>query len=165
VQEAAQAQQQAFAGQQGNAMASAQAARALQQATAAMDRAVPESRRGRPGAADPANASADAAASAKPPSGQPAPPGTTPGLANDPKAGVRTAAGESPAAPLDERPDAVKELGVSPGDWARLGPLTRQELLNAAQQSGPPAYREQIKNYFVKIARLRADDEPTEARQ
>jgi hypothetical protein len=59
----------------------------------------------------------------------------------------------------------VKELGVSPGDWARLGPLTRQELLNAAQQSGPPAYREQIKNYFVKIARLRADDEPTEARQ
>jgi hypothetical protein len=27
-------------------------------------------------------------------------------------------------------------------------------LLNAAQQSGPPAYREMIKNYFVKIARI-----------
>ena len=39
-------------------------------------------------------------------------------------------------------------------DWARLGPLTRQELLNAAQQNGPPAYREMIKNYYVRIAKL-----------
>jgi hypothetical protein len=48
----------------------------------------------------------------------------------------------------------VQELGISAGDWARLAPLQRQELLNAAQQSGPPAYREMIKNYYVRIARL-----------
>jgi hypothetical protein len=54
----------------------------------------------------------------------------------------------------------VQELGISAGDWARLGPLTRRELLNAAQQSGPPAYREMIKNYYVRIARLDRDDRP-----
>jgi hypothetical protein len=55
---------------------------------------------------------------------------------------------------VDSRPLSVQELGISAGDWARLGPLTRQELLNASQQNGPPAYREMIKNYYVRIARL-----------
>jgi hypothetical protein len=47
-------------------------------------------------------------------------------------------------------------MGISASDWAKLPPLVRKELMNAAQQSGPPAYREMIKNYFVKIARQQA---------
>ena len=43
--------------------------------------------------------------------------------------------------------------GISPREWAKLPPLVQHALLNAAQQSGPPAYREMIKEYFVKIAR------------
>jgi hypothetical protein len=54
------------------------------------------------------------------------------------------------------RPESVKAMGISAADWARLPPLVRKELMNAAQQSGPPAYREMIKNYFVKIARQQA---------
>ena len=39
-------------------------------------------------------------------------------------------------------------------DWARLGPNQQRELMNAAQQSGPPGYQSMIKNYYVRIARL-----------
>src|SRR4029079_8465691 len=67
----------------------------------------------------------------------------------DSRTGTGTGAGSH-----DGRPQSVQQLGISAGDWARLGPLQRQELLNAAQQSGPPAYREMIKNYYVKIARF-----------
>ena len=60
---------------------------------------------------------------------------------------------------VDERPASVKEIGISASDWARLPPLAQQQLMNAAQQSGPPAYQERIKKYFVKIARIQADGE------
>jgi hypothetical protein len=36
------------------------------------------------------------------------------------------------------------------------------QLLHAAQQSGPPAYRDMIKNYFTRIARMQADNETPE---
>lgn len=58
----------------------------------------------------------------------------------------------------DQRPESVKQVGISAGDWAKLPPLTQQQLLNASQQAGPPEYREQIKRYFVKIAKLQADE-------
>jgi hypothetical protein len=51
-------------------------------------------------------------------------------------------------------PDAVKEMGVRSGDWARLPPAEQQELLNAARQPGPPEYQEAIKRYYERIARM-----------
>lgn len=161
VQEAAQAQQQAFNQPQGNALASAEAARALRDAAEAMGKAVPESRRGQ----------RDALANGKQghPSGKAdraEHPNVEPGQPGESSEGIHSARGDGDGKP-DDRPAGVKELGISSADWARLGPLTRQELLNAAQQSGPPAYREAIKNYFVKIARLRSDSEAvsTEVKQ
>jgi hypothetical protein len=55
------------------------------------------------------------------------------------------------------RPEAVRALGISAADWARLPTLLRGELMNAAQQTGPPEYREMIKNYYVRIAREQAE--------
>jgi hypothetical protein len=55
------------------------------------------------------------------------------------------------------QPESVKALGISAGDWARLPTLMRKELMNAAQESGPPTYREMIKNYYVRIAREQAE--------
>jgi|GEM_PF-2848909 len=55
-------------------------------------------------------------------------------------------------------PSSVKDLGIAPSDWARLPPRVQSELENAAKQSGPPAYREQIKNYYTRISRLKPDE-------
>jgi hypothetical protein len=52
-------------------------------------------------------------------------------------------------------PAAVVAVGISARDWAKLRPLAQQDLLNASQQNSLPAYRESIKNYFEKIARLK----------
>ncbi len=79
-------------------------------------------------------------------------PGTTPGQTGDPKDGISVAAGGD-----DTRPDNVRMLGVSASDWVKLGPVMQQELLNAAQQNGPPAYQEMIKNYYVRIARINGE--------
>jgi hypothetical protein len=65
------------------------------------------------------------------------------------KISIRPAPGGVP--PL---PKSVEEIGVSPSDWARLPANTQQQLLNSAQQSGPPAYRDMIKNYYSRIAHL-----------
>ena len=46
--------------------------------------------------------------------------------------------------------------GLTDREWARLGPLDQRELLNAAQQGGPPQYQSMIKNYYVRIARMQA---------
>jgi hypothetical protein len=59
-------------------------------------------------------------------------------------------------APMSKpEPAALQAMGVSARDWAKLPPLMQQDLLNAAQQNSLPAYRESIKNYFEKIARLK----------
>ena len=54
-------------------------------------------------------------------------------------------------------PAAVLDLGISAGDWARLPPMMQQNLLTASQQSGPPAYREMIRNYYIRVARMQSD--------
>ena len=51
----------------------------------------------------------------------------------------------------------VKELGLSPSDWAKLPPHMQQDLLNAAQQRGPAAYQQMIKDYYTRIARMQSD--------
>jgi hypothetical protein len=65
--------------------------------------------------------------------------------------------GKSSVADKTQKPEpaAVQAMGVSSRDWAKLPPLMQQDLLNAAQQNSLPAYRESIKNYFEKIARLK----------
>lgn len=63
------------------------------------------------------------------------------------------------------RPEAVKALGISAADWARLPELMRKELMTAAQQSGPPSYREMIKNYYVRIARQAAQADESASQQ
>jgi hypothetical protein len=82
-------------------------------------------------------------------SGPPSAPSQTP----DSREGVNVTS----VARVDGRPEAVKEIGISASDWARLPPLAQQQLLNAAQQSGPPGYQQQIKNYFIKIAKFEAE--------
>jgi hypothetical protein len=57
-------------------------------------------------------------------------------------------------------PAGLQAMGVSSRDWAKLPPLMQQDLLNAAQQNSLPAYRESIKNYFEKIARLKDQGTP-----
>ena len=55
--------------------------------------------------------------------------------------------------------NALKEfsgsIGVTADQWAKLPPLAQKDLLNAAQQSGPPSYRQMIKDYYVRIAKMR----------
>src|SRR5665213_2448774 len=45
-------------------------------------------------------------------------------------------------------------LGISPADWAKLPPLMQKQLQNASQQSGPPAYREMIKDYYIRLSHM-----------
>ena len=80
-------------------------------------------------------------------------PSAKPGQALDSKDGISVVDGSGTA---DGRPENVRMLGISASDWVKLGPATQQELLNAAQQNGPPAYQEMIKNYYVRIARMNA---------
>ena len=55
----------------------------------------------------------------------------------------------------DNKPPAsVAALGINGSDWSKLGKTMQQQLLNASQQSGPPAYKEMIKNYYVRVARM-----------
>jgi hypothetical protein len=60
--------------------------------------------------------------------------------------------------PSDSRPPAVRDIGISPSQWAHLPPMARQQLLNAAQQGGPPGYQEMIKSYYAKIATFSDQD-------
>lgn len=51
-------------------------------------------------------------------------------------------------------PQAVSALGISPAQWVKLGTLRQNQLLNSARQSIPPGYRQMVRDYYVKIARL-----------
>jgi hypothetical protein len=51
-------------------------------------------------------------------------------------------------------PGSVLDLGITADQWANLPPLQQKDLLNAAQQSGPPGYRKMMKEYFAKIAKM-----------
>ena len=57
----------------------------------------------------------------------------------------------------------LKELGISPADWAKLPGELRDEVLQAAQREGPQEYRSLIRRYFKTIARKGAKSaEPEE---
>jgi hypothetical protein len=51
-------------------------------------------------------------------------------------------------------PGSVLDIGITADQWALLPPLAKKDLLNAAQQSGPPGYRQMTRDYFAKIAKL-----------
>lgn len=145
--EAQNAQQQAS---QGNRAAARQAADALARAAQALAQATGQ--QGTPG-------QGQAKAQGKQPGEQPGegededqPPSQTPGQSNNPKQGI---AAQQTGGPTDV-PAAVTDLGITPGDWAKLGPLQQKDLAAAAQQAGPPEYQSMVKNYYVRIARMQA---------
>lgn len=133
-QEAAQAQQEAS---QQNPAAAREAANALSQAAQAMARAIP--------GLNPSDAQ-DQADRSDEPSQDPA---HQPGKSLESKQGM--AAGDG--APVVV-PASVRDIGISQDEWAKLPELTRKDLLNAAQQSGPPAYRQMIKDYYLRVSKM-----------
>jgi hypothetical protein len=133
-QEGAQAQQEAA---QQNPAAARQAANALNQAAQAMARAIP--------GLNPENGH-DQADQGNEPSQDPA---HHSGQSLESKEGI--AASDGPPVVV---PASVRDIGISQDEWAKLPELTRKDLLNAAQQSGPPAYRQMIKDYYVRVAKM-----------
>jgi hypothetical protein len=85
----------------------------------------------------------------------------TPHAASDPRMGLSAQATGGNNTP----PASVSALGISGGDWAKLPPIMQRELMNASQQSGPPAYKEMIKNYYVRVARMQNDHPDTAPKQ
>jgi len=53
-------------------------------------------------------------------------------------------------------PQEVQDVGVAPSDWVKLSPELQDQLLHAAQQPGPPGYRDRIKDYYSRIARMQS---------
>ena len=134
-QEAAQAQQEAS---QDNAAAAQEAANALAQSAQAMANAVPGSLN--PGDPEDGNE----------PGQEPSEKASTHAGQNpDSKQGIASADG----API-ELPASVRDIGITSDQWAKLPDLARKDLMNAAQQSGPPTYRQMIKDYYVRIAKM-----------
>jgi hypothetical protein len=140
-QEAAQAQQEAMNQQnpqaaQQAANALARAAQAMAKATQAMGKAAPGNQPGQPkdGPPTPSEASMK--------------PSPTPGRTADAKAGITMM-----ALPI-ELPASLLDMGISADEWAVLPPLVKKDLLNAAQQSGPPEYRQMMREYFAKVAKM-----------
>lgn len=146
-QEAAAAQRQAM---RSNPAAARQAANALARAAAAAQRAMQSGQESgkSSGESAPAGQSADAGAASqnqKPSAGN--------GRGSQGRAGIRGQATGGNNTP----PAAVLDLGISPADWAKLPPTVQQDLLNASQQTGPPAYREMIRNYYNRIATMQTE--------
>ena len=149
--EAAQAAQEAQAAQRQamapNPAAAAQAAAALARVTAAAARASHDSSQSS-GQQSPTGQSADAGASRDSQNSD-----ATPGHGVNSTSGVQAQNSGGRNTP----PAAVLDLGVSPADWARLPPQMQQELLSASQQSAPPAYRQMVRDYYTKIAKMQSD--------
>jgi hypothetical protein len=153
--EAAQAAQEAQAAQRQalapNPAAAAQAAAALARATAAAARASRSDSSQSSGQQSPTGQSADAGASRNSQNSD-----ATPGHGANSSSGIQSQNSGGRNTP----PAAVLDLGVSPADWARLPPQMQQELLSASQQSAPPAYREMVRDYYTKIAKMQTDRRP-----
>ena len=133
-QEAAQAQQEAS--QQQNPQAAQQAAHALTHAAQELARATPGLEPGQPeNNPQPEND----------PAMQPSP---TAGRTTESREGIMMA-----GLPIT-LPASVLDLGITADQWAVLPPLVKKDLMNAAQQSGPPAYRQMMREYFAKIAKM-----------
>ena len=142
-QEAAHAQQEAS---QQNPAAAQEAARALAEAARAMADAVPGAiHQGEP-ADEQGQEQADEAGQ-EPGKGKHK--SSHPGQTPESSQGIAMA----PTGP-NGLPAAVRDIGITPDQWAKLPPMQKKELLNAAQQSGPPTYRQMIKDYYVRIARM-----------
>jgi hypothetical protein len=62
-----------------------------------------------------------------------------------------------PPAASGELPKEIQSVGLSPSEWAKLPPKMQEELLHSAQQPGPPAYRDMIRNYYSRIARMQSE--------
>jgi DNA segregation ATPase FtsK/SpoIIIE-like protein len=137
-QEAAQAQQEAS---QQNPAAAQQAANALAQAAQAMAKTVPGLQPGQEPGQEPGNEP-----------GQD--PSATPGQTPDSKQGISAA-----SAPIS-LPASVRDIGITADQWATLPPLAKKDLMNAAQQNGPPSYRQMIKDYYVRIAKIQQTGGP-----
>lgn len=147
MQQAAQAAAEATAAQgqaaQGNQAAAQQAAQALAQAAQALAQAAGQQGQQGQGQAQ--------AQGQQPGQGETSEmPSPVAGQSGDPKQGIaaQTEGGST------EVPPSVVELGINPSDWAKLAPLQQQELLNAAQQAGPPEYQAMIRNYYIRLARI-----------
>ena len=136
-QEAAQAQQDAS---QQNPVAARQAARALAKAAQAMAKAAQP---GQPGQNEPGQENQQASRQSKKPGM---------GRSDDPKEGASLLSG----LPIS-LPASVLDMGISADQWAVLPPLVKKDLINAAQQSGPPAYRQMMREYFAKVAKMQGD--------
>ncbi len=144
LQEARSAQQRAA---QGDPNAARQAAQALSQASESLAKN-DQPPTGVPGSGMPAAGSASTGTQEKPP--------LIPGMGN----GGGTGLAEVPNPTSPQTPAAKPEdIGISPGDWARLPPAVQQQLLNSAQQKGPPAYQEMIKDYYTRISQMSAAKE------
>jgi len=144
-QEAAQAQQQSR--QDSNANAAADAAQALAQASHEAQQALPgqeQAEAGQDPAMDPGEE-----------------PGHVPGQTPDSKKGIAgTDTGGN-----NKLPPSVEALGINASEWAKLPPMMQKELMNASQHSGPPAYKEMIKNYYIRVSRLQNDLPAAERKQ
>lgn len=134
-QEAAQAEQEAL---QQNAAAAHEAANALNHAAQQMAKAVPGLN---PDNGQDQGQDQDADASQDPSQNH--------GRALESKEGITASDGTPIIIPA-----AVRDIGISEDQWAKLPDLVRKDLMNAAQQSGPPAYRQMIKDYYVRVAKL-----------
>ncbi len=154
-QEARQAEQEAM---NGKASAAEEAANALQQAAQAIASAAHQSSKSSAAKSGEPHGPSQAKATPGEPSAKP---GSEPGQkSSQPSTASETRGADvTGMARVDERPASVKEIGISASDWVRLPPLVQQQLLSAAQQSGPPGYQDRIKKYFVKIAKIQADGE------
>ncbi|HWE04871.1 MAG TPA: DUF4175 family protein [Tepidisphaeraceae bacterium] len=139
-QEAAQAQQQAL---QPNPAAAAEAAQALAQAAQAAEQGLP----------------------GQGPPEQGTEPGTEPGEHPHPVADPKLGIAANETGGDNKPPAAVLALGISASDWAKLPPIMQKELMNASQQSGPPAYKEMIKNYYVRVAQMQNQRPDAAAKQ
>ena len=72
----------------------------------------------------------------------------TPARSDDPKEGTKVTAAAVTV------PGSVLDMGITADQWAQLPPLAKKDLLNAAQQSGPPGYRQMTRDYFAKLAKM-----------
>jgi len=53
----------------------------------------------------------------------------------------------------DLRAAQLENLGLTPGDWARLPGKLRGEILQAAREDVPASYRPYVKRYFRAMAK------------
>jgi len=139
---------------QGNPSAAQQAAQSLQHAAQSVMQNAGHSSSSETAMSSPSPSSTPGQTPGQP--GQPGPAGK-PGSDHPQQAsgaGTTLTTGAKPG----ELPKPVQDIGISPSDWARLPPNMQNELLNSAQQSGPPSYHEMIKNYYTRIARLQAEN-------